>query len=264
MSRELSQHESLSCESIGVMAYLLSKPDNWEAQTNEIERHFRIGREKRQRIFRELENTGYLERIEFRIAGKFDYQITVHEIPLAVHERTKETSRERKPPSDEPQTSEPSTEKPSTVNPSTYMKTEVQEIDLNKTDRQTDRQDRPETAASQPAVVCNSVFEFSERLAYAMNRPKIADPQRFAKWLGNGEQDEEIKLFLQPVPTVSNGNGHKPIESQMRDEIERLRTVNTGCEYGDQALFDDLKYHFEQLGKWNEVLARKLLYPKGE
>jgi hypothetical protein len=143
ISRALGQDETLSAEAVGVMAYLLSKPDDWEAQLTDIERRFKIGREKRQRIVRELEDAGYMERIETRENGKFDYTIIVHETPLPSHKRTKETTRattekpqnqeENEPSADEPSTANPSTVKPSTVNPSTYIYTDKQETDIQKT-----------------------------------------------------------------------------------------------------------------------------------
>ena len=53
--------DGLSCEALGVICYLLSKPDNWEISKRELGKHFRIGRDKINRIINELLKAGYME-----------------------------------------------------------------------------------------------------------------------------------------------------------------------------------------------------------
>lgn len=78
----LSQDARLSFEARGVLQYLLSKPDSWVIQFVDVEREGNIGRDKRQRIFAELETAGYFERVELREGGKFDYEYVLHDTPL--------------------------------------------------------------------------------------------------------------------------------------------------------------------------------------
>lgn len=82
ISKSLAKDGSLSFEARGVMLYLLSKPDDWEIQFTDVEKAGKIGRDKRQRIFAELELHGYFERVEDRTSGQFGYDYIVHEEPL--------------------------------------------------------------------------------------------------------------------------------------------------------------------------------------
>lgn len=118
----------------------------------------------------------------------------------------------------------------------------------------------PPEVASLPAAA-KSFFSFPERLKYAESQPKATNPERLANWLGNGEQDDEMREFFKPRQAAQSGEA---LETRYRVKIAYLISVNTGCDYSDQALFDDLKFHFEKLNKWDELLARKLLHPKGD
>jgi hypothetical protein len=52
----------LSLDTRGLLAFLLSKPEDWIIRASQIRRDFGIGQVVQQRIFRELERAGYLER----------------------------------------------------------------------------------------------------------------------------------------------------------------------------------------------------------
>jgi hypothetical protein len=52
----------LSLEALGELTYLLSRPDNWHVHLGQLARHFRIGRERNQRIMRELMDAGFAKR----------------------------------------------------------------------------------------------------------------------------------------------------------------------------------------------------------
>lgn len=79
VSNKLAQDRSLSFEARGVALYLLSKPDDWEIQFEDVEKEGGIGRDKRQRIFKELEDARYFERSESRNSGQFGYDFILHE-----------------------------------------------------------------------------------------------------------------------------------------------------------------------------------------
>jgi hypothetical protein len=79
--------ERLSIEAKGVLGYLLSRPHKWSVRLEQIGWALRIGREKLQRIFRELISTGYVTREQQRMAddqrfGRVDY--VVQDVPEAV------------------------------------------------------------------------------------------------------------------------------------------------------------------------------------
>ena len=72
----------LSWEASGMMAYLLSKPDDWQVRMTDLTKQRSAGRDKVKRIFKELETYGYLTRKRVGGAGgKFEWITTIHEIP---------------------------------------------------------------------------------------------------------------------------------------------------------------------------------------
>ncbi len=72
----------LSLDTIGVLVYLLSLPGNWEVRADHIRNKFGIGKDKQQRIFRELEDAGYLLREKVRGAyGRWITGITIRQTP---------------------------------------------------------------------------------------------------------------------------------------------------------------------------------------
>lgn len=65
---------NLSPEALGILCYILHLPDDWILRKKQLMSHFKIGRDKLDRVFKELRTTGYIaEVIKVRGAGgKFD------------------------------------------------------------------------------------------------------------------------------------------------------------------------------------------------
>lgn len=77
--------KSLSAEALGVLVYLLSKPDNWIVYNNEVQRRFNIRRKKFDRILAELKKAGYVQRQRRQNeTGNFFYETVVSEVPLSL------------------------------------------------------------------------------------------------------------------------------------------------------------------------------------
>lgn len=144
-AREMAQDESISLEAVGLMAYLLSKPDDWEVELHDIERRGKFKRDVRRRLFAELEAAGYFERIRFRdeVKKTWDYNLIVHETPIPEDQRTGISKRKS---NEKPQVVLPSTANPPAANPPTAQpsaakaaiieNTEVQNRDLQERERQ--------------------------------------------------------------------------------------------------------------------------------
>lgn len=79
MLRATAQHRALSYEARGVLAYLLSKPNDWEVKVKDLQQEG-CGRDKVYRILRELETFRYLTRELIRVNG------TVKGIEYVVYE----------------------------------------------------------------------------------------------------------------------------------------------------------------------------------
>ncbi len=93
----------ISAKATGLLAYMLSLPDDWIFYESELVKHFTDGKESIRTGLKELENFGYLTRVQGREKGKFssnDWTI-----------------------SDEPTTFPPCTDNPSTAKPTTDKQT---------------------------------------------------------------------------------------------------------------------------------------------
>ena len=103
--REPISDERLSFEALGLLTFLLSRPDDWRVHLEQLRQRGGVGREKIQQMIRNLIDCGYVVRQQARdIAtkqfGPFEYVVY-----------------------DEPQVAssgEPETAKPATAKPTAY------------------------------------------------------------------------------------------------------------------------------------------------
>lgn len=79
-ARATAQDKAISYDALGVMNYLLSKPDNWVIQPDDLERH-QCGRNKVYKVLRELMTAGYMQRVMHR-----DSKGRVIEVEYILHE----------------------------------------------------------------------------------------------------------------------------------------------------------------------------------
>lgn len=56
----------LKPDAIGILVYLISRPDNWNVSLRMLSKHRQIGREKTQRIINDLIAAGYIKRKRVR------------------------------------------------------------------------------------------------------------------------------------------------------------------------------------------------------
>jgi hypothetical protein len=81
-SNELFNDERLSWEARGLMGYLLSKPDDWTVRVSDLIRRGPAGMYKVQRILKELEECGYINRTRInQPGGKFVWETYIYESP---------------------------------------------------------------------------------------------------------------------------------------------------------------------------------------
>ena len=113
---ELANDTNVSVEELGVMLYLLSKPDDWVVVMGDLRKRFNCGRDKMRRILKELEKAGYLVRVENKEKGRFakvDFDVF---------------------PSPQLENPSPETENPSPVNPPPENPPHNKDGPLEKTD----------------------------------------------------------------------------------------------------------------------------------
>lgn len=82
MARLSAQDETLSWDALGVLTYLLSKPDDWEVRPGDLRK--RCGRDKVYALINELIDARYMKRIELRDSAQRVTSIyyKVYESPL--------------------------------------------------------------------------------------------------------------------------------------------------------------------------------------
>jgi hypothetical protein len=78
-SNEPFNDKRLSWEARGLMGYLLSKPDNWEVRSADLEEQGPAGSRKVKRMLAELRICGYMNRIRTKMPdGKFVWTTRAH------------------------------------------------------------------------------------------------------------------------------------------------------------------------------------------
>jgi hypothetical protein len=96
----------LSIEAIGLLSYFLSLPHDWVIYKTQLHTQLNMGRDKVDRIFKELHDKGYLMSVkEFNNKGQFTYNHIIYDKPF-----------NGEPIADKPVTETPHTEKPLTDN----------------------------------------------------------------------------------------------------------------------------------------------------
>jgi len=108
------QDDRLSWKSKGLLAYLLSLPDDWQIYINELKNHSRDGRDSTRTAMNELIKFGYIHRnFSERQSGQFTgYDYFVSEKPMS---------------------EQPKTENPKTVNPTLLIKNKNNKENTNNT-----------------------------------------------------------------------------------------------------------------------------------
>lgn len=115
LPNELLNDERLSADQLGLLAYLLSKPNDWQVRVKQLMNRFDIGRDKTRRILSTLEQYGYIQRDVVRYEGKF--------------------SETRYIVKDSPEPEKPAPEKPEPVNQTLTKDRDIQKTDITKSNK---------------------------------------------------------------------------------------------------------------------------------
>ena len=115
LPNELINDDRLSTEHLGLLVYLLSKPNDWQVRVKQLQNRFDMGRDKTRRILATLEQYGYISRDIVRAEGKF--------------------SETRYIVKDSPEPENPSPEKPSPVNQTLTKDRDIQRTESTKSKR---------------------------------------------------------------------------------------------------------------------------------
>lgn len=98
--------ENLSFRARGVLACILSRPDNWKTTAESLARESKEGRSAILTVLKELEVAGYMNRTKYRNEkGQWVWESFVYDSPQHNHK-----PESNYPPTDKPTSGEPSTE----------------------------------------------------------------------------------------------------------------------------------------------------------
>ncbi len=165
MRRKTAQDTTLSFEARGVIAYLLSKPDDWIISETELRKAGDIGRDKMKRILQELIEAAYMTSTIPRIEEGPNKAQFLPKV-LALHECP----------------NEPLTEKPSTANPST-ANPHLHNTDSTKEDQKTGEPQSDEPISDPDCAISAS----AESRAVSSEDDPVEDEKPFIKeWKERG------------------------------------------------------------------------------
>lgn len=137
VSNEIFRY-GLSLKAIGIYAYLVNKPDEWEFSVLGIVKQTSDGRDSIASGINELEQAGFLERVQKRDKGKFvknDWVIT--DKPKKHQAKNGKSAQKSTKPTETPSAENPSSEKPSAEN-TAQVNTILVNTKLSKEDRYRD------------------------------------------------------------------------------------------------------------------------------
>lgn len=132
LDKRVTEDVGLSWKAKGIMAYLLSRPDDWTVNVADLTQRSADGVAAVRTGLEELERAGYVVRRQRREQGRFmGYELLVYEQPVPVGQRSDPVQRKlhiAPPSTDFPYTENPITENPITGNRD-HTNTEITNMD---------------------------------------------------------------------------------------------------------------------------------------
>ena len=174
--------ERLSIEAKGVLGYLLSRPHNWNVRLTQVGRVLKVGKDRMQRIFRQLISAGYVTREQRRIEGGIfgSAEYIVRDEP--------EDGVASLPQPGNPEPVRPKPVKPAPENTALYKDREELNTDFTKPLSPTPCPSAPPSPLFAKEGLCN------ERVGSRSEHPSIVQA-RVASRLGQGDKAKGWLLF---------------------------------------------------------------------
>ena len=200
MNRTALNDKRLSWKAKGIMAYLLSMPDDWVFYMEELMTHAADGRDSFRSGFNELKKAGYVERkpIKDEATKKIkEWETIVHEIPI------------------EPLTDIPEVEKPLTGNPQvenpTLLSTDINQV-LNK----------PNTDQKEEEKGSPNPFSFYQENGFGVLSSYVSD--KLNNWID--DLSEEHVIYAMQIAVENNSIRWNYVEKILKDWFNRnLKTM---------------------------------------
>lgn len=214
--RATAQDDALSWEALGLLTYVLSKPDDWSVKPSDLRQ--RCGRDKVYKILNELIGARYVRRVE-NLDDKGRHVSTYYEIF--------ESPLPEKPEAVKPDTASPDTEKPD----STYK-------------REKQKRDSRNTEITKRSVLGESESALAEAIAQVtrcdpiLNENQIDDLARDLLRANYSAQDV-LNWHENFWPNDWRSRGGSPSLKEVRQLIGQIRAQVKGREQREDPYCDD-------------------------
>jgi DnaD/phage-associated family protein len=249
--------KTLSWQAKGLLAYMLSLPNDWEFNMKDLKNRSKNGRDATYRIMKELIEAGYVTRVENRDGGKFGkVEYIVHEVKQS------------------PRTENPDTEKPDTGNPDPENPTLLNNKKLNNkltNYDDDDNKDRPKesglnafrfyeenfqpTLSSVDIEILNYWLDrFPEEIVLCAMRKALEQNVRRIKYIDRILANWEIQK-VQTLEDVARLDRQYELEKQTKQKRGGVAngSVHKHCGSNGRSSKEDERISHYEPGKWDDV-----------
>lgn len=246
ISNALLCDRSLKADAVGVICYLVSKPDNWTLRPGELADRFDCGSDRIQRIMKELIEAGYIRKVRQRDPKTQSWQ-AVEYIVLDTKDEPLPENTHVAPPHCE--------EKPPVENPSLAFPV-LQRTEDNKTDSKKEtRKVRKAKAGEYTDEFLQSIWEPYPR---KINTSKI---NAFKKWSALVDADQAMLRAAIPAFALSKRGTEEQFIPHLEFFISRriFETVGArapedaspACDRIDRKSWENLSKIYESSNNWH-------------
>ena len=207
---------SLSWQAKGLLAYMLSLPNDWRFNLTDLTNRSKSGRDATSTVIKELSKAGYIHKQQVRAErGKFgNTELLVYETPHIAPST-------EKPLTVNPTTVEPQTGEPSTENPTLVINNSLNNnLLINNND---DDNKAPAYAVRNPEPKTPNAFQFHEQNGFGVISHHVA--QKIDAWIN--DLSEELVIHAMERAVENNVYTWKYVEAILKDwDKKRLKSIS--------------------------------------
>lgn len=233
---------NLSAKAKGVMAYILSLPDDWKIHIDELSTHFKDGRDSIRKAIKELQEAGYIERVRIRDEnGKFKgWEYLLYEDL---------THKTEKPKSENPISVKPISENPTLLN-NNITNNDLTNNKLNyiaENEFSADSDFKNEEIESESTSLSSSDLKTDNKsIGLAAEKNSSEDALK-----DNGKR--RAKMQTKGVIPDEKEKGEE--QAREKDLLQQITSIFAGVYYNKTGL----KYPSKEYGKLKNIIKRKFI-----
>ena len=241
MHKGFLRDPNLSAKAKGVMAYILSLPDDWKIHIDELTTHFKDGRDSIRKAIKELQEAGYIERVRIRDEnGKFKgWEYLLYE---DLNHKTE------KPKSENPTSVNPISENPTLLNNNitnndltnnklNYIAENKFSADLDFKNDETEKESTP----------LNTSHLSTDNKSIGLAAKKNSTEEVLKN---NGQREGKIQ-----TKDIANKREREEEQVRMKNLLQQITSIFAGVYYNKTGL----KYPSKEYGKLKNIIKRKYI-----